>query len=146
MCSNHSTVRGLLKEVPAGERVVIVDTGASPEHFTRGTTEFIDVMLVVAEPYFKSLETARRYYGFARQLGIPKIWVVANKVRGIEDQAAIEEFCRHHDMEILAWIPYDASLADAERLGAAPLDHDPASAWVNTTSLIVERLLEPESV
>ncbi|MEX2553076.1 MAG: carbon monoxide dehydrogenase, partial [Actinomycetota bacterium] len=82
-----------MKEVPDDDRMVIVDTGASPEQFTRGTTDSIDVMLVVAEPYFKSLETARRYHGFARQLGIPRTWVISNKVRGAEDGKAIEEFC-----------------------------------------------------
>lgn len=143
MCSNHSTVRGILREVPDDERLVIVDMGASPEHFTRGTTDSIDVMLVVAEPYFKSLETARRYYGFARQLGIPEVWVIPNKIRGAEDREAIEEFCRPHDMQILASVPFDSSLADAERRGSAPLDHDPAAGWVSSTARIAERLLEP---
>jgi CO dehydrogenase maturation factor len=145
MCSNHSTVRGILKEVPDDDRLVIVDTGASPEQFTRGTTDSIDVMLVVAEPYFKSLETARRYHGFADQLGIPRTWVISNKVRGAEDGKAIEEFCSLHGMEILASIPYDPSLAEAERLGAAPLDHDPASPLVGAASRIAQRLLEEEA-
>jgi CO dehydrogenase maturation factor len=145
MCSNHSTVRGILKEVPDDDRLVIVDTGASPEQFTRGTTESIDVMLVVAEPYFKSLETARRYHGFARQLGIPRTWVISNKVRGAEDGKAIEDFCRHHDMEILASIPHDPSLAEAERLGAAPLDHNPASPLVRAASGIATQLLDLEA-
>lgn len=144
MCSNHSTVRGILKEVPDDDRLIIVDTGASPEQFTRGTTESIDVMLVVAEPYFKSLETARRYHGFARQLGIPRIWVISNKIAAGEDGKAVEEFCRHHGMEILASIPHDPSLAEAERLGAAPLDHNPASSLVRATSGIAKRLLEKE--
>lgn len=122
MCSNHATVRGVLKEIPADLGTVVVDLEASPEHLTRGTTRHLDQMLIVAEPYFKSLETARRYHLLAVDLGIPKVSIVANKVRQ-GDEEAVGDYCRQHGFELLATIPFDARLAEAERLGRAPVDH-----------------------
>ncbi|MFN2388171.1 MAG: hypothetical protein ABR575_00990 [Actinomycetota bacterium] len=141
MCSSHATVRGLLHELPTDGRLVVVDNEASPEHLSRSTTEAVDVMLVVAEPYFKSLETARRYYAMGTQLGIPRVVVVANKVRDASDDQAIREFCDQSDLELFGAIPFDESLAAAERAGRAPVDHDPGAPSVTAVRELVERVL-----
>ncbi len=141
MCSSHATVRGLLHELPADDSVVIVDAEASPEHLSRATIEAVDLQLVVAEPYFKSLETARRYSKLGRDLGIPKVVIVANKVRNEEDQAAIEGFCESHDMQLFAVIPFDSMLAGAERAGVAPLDYDPQAASMAAIVAMYDRIV-----
>ncbi|MFN2489500.1 MAG: hypothetical protein ABR529_07155 [Actinomycetota bacterium] len=141
MCSSHATVRGLLHEIPADDRVVVVDTEASPEHLSRGTTEAVDVMLVVAEPYFKSLETARRYSGLGKDLGISRVAVLANKVRSAEDETAIGEFCSSHGMELLGGVPHDDALSTAERAGIAPIDHEPEGRSVQAIGRIVGKIL-----
>jgi CO dehydrogenase maturation factor len=141
MCSSHATVRGLLHELSSDSPTVVVDTEASPEHLSRSTIEAVDLALVVAEPYFKSLETARRYAGLGRDLGIEEVVVVANKVRDVEDRGAIEEFCRAHGMELVGTIPFDDSLTKAERAGEAPLDHDPEAASVRALDDLAAKLL-----
>lgn len=121
MCRNHSTVRGVLQELPSDQGTVIVDLEASPEHMTRATTEFVDHMLLVAEPYFKSLETARRYHALAVDLGIQRVSVVANKVKP-EDSDIVGEFCRSHGFDVAATVPFESSFSEADRKGAAPYD------------------------
>lgn len=138
MCSSHATVRGLLHELPSDDGMVVVDTEASPEHLSRATTEAVDVMLVVAEPYFKSLETARRYTGLGKDLGIPRVAVVANKVRDDGDREAIEEFCRTHDMDLFGIVDFDDALRVAEREGVAPVDRDPGSPSMLTIGGLAE--------
>ncbi|HYY45081.1 MAG TPA: hypothetical protein VE975_07825 [Actinomycetota bacterium] len=142
MCSSHATVRGLLHELDANQDLVVVDTEASPEHLSRSTTEAVDVMLVVGEPYFKSLETARRYSGFGRDLGIPRVAMIANKVRDDNDRQVIDEFCRLHDMELFGVVPQDRGLVEAERLGVAPVDHDASGAGVTSIGDIAHKVLQ----
>lgn len=122
MCSSASTVRGLLGQIPSTDGTVVVDMEASPEHLARGTIRSVDHLLVVAEPWFKSLETARRYQALAHDLGIPRVSLVANKVR-TEDEPLIEEFSRRHDFEVATRIPHDEALLEAERQGMAPYDY-----------------------
>ncbi|MGI8708526.1 MAG: hypothetical protein ACR2LG_10040 [Actinomycetota bacterium] len=140
MCSSHATVRGLLHDLPEDEIFVLVDAEASPEHLSRATVEAVDLQLVVAEPYFKSLETARRYSKLGKELGIPNVVIVANKVKNPEDEKAIAEFCETHDMELFAVIPFDESLAQAERAGVAPLDFDPDAQVVRSVKDISLRM------
>src|SRR5262245_50984754 len=130
-CGMHATVRELIESATdADADVTVLDTEASPEHLTRGTAKYADVMLTVVEPYFKSLETGRRMAELARGLGLKRIQLVANKVRDEKEQAAVEEFAGKHDLEIIATVPYDERLQEAERAEAAPLDFDPGAPAV----------------
>ena len=79
-------------------------------------------MLVVAEPYFKSLETARRAYELAKELGIPRVFVVAYKSRGPRDEEAIRTFCERNHLDLLAAVSFDETVVEAELGGAAVLD------------------------
>lgn len=123
MCRAHSTARAVLSEVvDATDEVVIIDMVAGVEHLGRGTAEDVDVLLVVVEPYYKSLETGSRTMELADELGIPDVRVVANKVRDDADREAIEEFCARHDLEIAGTVPYDREIMRADQEGAAPFD------------------------
>ena len=122
----HATVRSVI-EAAAGrpEEVCILDTEASPEHLSRGTAKYADGMLIVVEPYFKSLETGRRMAALARDLGLQQVALVANKIRDDSEHEAVREFAAGNDLEIAAVIPFDEQLPEAERAAAAPLDFAP---------------------
>ena len=126
LCSMHATVRRLIEASPEGPgEVCILDTEATPEHFSRGTAEHADALLVVVEPYFKSLETGRRMAALGRDLGLKRIALVANKIRDERDLEAVRNFAGQNGLEIAGVIPFDDRMNDAERAGAAPLDHAP---------------------
>ncbi len=141
MCSSNATVRGLLKEIPGDFGTVVLDLEASPEHMTRATTEHVEHMLIVAEPYFKSLETARRYHHLAVDLGIPRVSIVANKVRP-EDGEVVADYAAGHGFDLAATVPFEPTFAEAERLGIAPIDHAPASAGATAIRGLADKLTE----
>src|SRR5919205_943881 len=104
----HATVRGLIQVASdAAEDVCILDTEASPEHLSRGTAKYADTMLLVVEPYFKSLETGRRMAALANDLGLERVELVANKIRDERELEAVYTFAGNHDLEIAAAIPWD---------------------------------------
>jgi CO dehydrogenase maturation factor len=86
MCAAHATVRGLLHDVTEQSETVVIDMEAGLEHLSRGTPRYVDTLLLVAEPYFKSMETAARSKAMAEELGIPRILAVPNKIRGAQDE------------------------------------------------------------
>lgn len=115
LCSAHATVSGVLADLRERvDTVVVVDMEASPEHLSRGTARHADVLLLVAEPYFRSLESVRRLAQLAAELPIPRVEVVANKVRSAEDAEAIVEFCRRHDLPWLDAVPWSSAVLDAD--------------------------------
>lgn len=106
------------------DRTAIVDLEASPEHLSRAKAPYVDTMLIVAEPYFKSLETARRFHELADQLGFQRLALVGNRTRN-GDAALITEFCDRHGFDLAGIVPQDDGFQEAERLGVAPMDHTP---------------------
>ena len=107
---------------------------------TRGTTRHVDHLLLVAEPYFKSMETARRYHHLATDLGIPAVEVVGNKLRP-GDEGIVEAFCEANDFTYAATIPHDDAFLEAERLGVAPIDHRPEAPGVRAIVELARRLV-----
>ena len=133
MCGAHATVRGFLGELVAKSPDafdIVVDMEAGLEHLSRGTGKHVSRFLAVVEPYYRSMETARRVVDLAAELGINDVGAVLNKVRTPADRDAVAAFCTAHRMTIAGEIPYDPELADAERVGQPPLDFNPGSPSV----------------
>lgn len=127
MCAAHATVRGLLQELTTPARTVVMDLEAGLEHLSRGTPRYVDTILLVAEPYFKSMETAARGRTLADELGIARTAVVANKIRGPADEEAMRTFFGRVGLPLIGMVPADERILEADRTGRAPLDHDATS-------------------
>src|SRR5262245_57207226 len=120
MCGAHATVRGLLGELvahPREDRDILVDMEAGLEHLSRGTGRHVSRFVTVIEPYFRSMETGRRVADLAAEAGITDVVAVANKIRNDADRNAVREFCDAHRLRVIAEVPYDPALVDAEREG-----------------------------
>ena len=129
----HAAVRSLIEVASkAAEDVCILDTEASPEHLARGTAKYADAMVAVVEPWFKSLETARRMAVLGRDLGLERVVLVANKIRDESELAAVQEFADANELELESVIPYDEALPNAERALAPAVERiqETVAAWL----------------
>ena len=122
-------------------RTTIVDLEAGLEHLSRGTARHVETLLVVGEPYFKSLETAHRSFALARDLGIPDVRMIANKVRTPRDEQTVREFADRHAMPLAAVVPYDDAVVAADEQGVALIEYRPAAPSVAVIRRLGEALL-----
>lgn len=121
--------------------MTVVDMEAGLEHLKRGTAHHVDAMLIVMEPYYRSLETGARIRSLGAELGIGRIYGVANKMRTGADRDAMTEFCQRNGLELAALIPYDEKVMAAERAARAPLDHAPTGEAVSEIESLAHSLL-----
>jgi CO dehydrogenase maturation factor len=123
-CPENVLLRRLLKHlVIERSEVVIVDMEAGIEHLTRGTADSVDAFIVVVEPGQRSMQTAKTVRDMAKGLGVRKVFVVANKVRGTEDLNFIKD--NIGDMELLGSINFNHSVMEADIKGASPYNYSP---------------------
>jgi|UniRef100_A0A7V6DNX1 CO dehydrogenase maturation factor len=104
--------------------VVVMDMEAGIEHLGRATTRGVDRLIVVVEPGRRSVETAQHVRALANDIGLTKVAVVGNKIRGPED----EEFLRKNitDLPILGFLPFDNKIIEADLAGKPPYELSPA--------------------
>jgi CO dehydrogenase maturation factor len=137
-------VRGIIRELGAtgagNADVTVLDLEAGLENLKRGTPRHIDSMVVVAEPYFRALETAVRTAELAQELGIPSVGIVANKVRDDRDERAVRSVFESRDLAVLAVVPFDPAVVEADRAPAALIDVAPESPAVRAIAELVEAL------
>jgi CO dehydrogenase maturation factor len=118
-CPENVLLRSLLKHlILERSEVVIVDMEAGIEHLTRGTADSVDAFIVVVEPGQRSMQTARTVAEMAKNMGVKRVFVVANKVRGPEDI----EFIRKNipGMEFLGALAFSHSIMEADIKGTSP--------------------------
>lgn len=140
MCGAHAAVRSLLTGMIAeDDRPTVVDIEAGLEHLSRGTARSVDTMLVVFEPYFKSMETAARMGALARELGIPRVYGVANKVTP-GDESDLIAFASAREIDLRASIPRDEIMGTADRRGCGPLDITDSSPAIDAIQALADSL------
>ncbi len=139
LCSSHAAVAALLADLRTGgePRAVLVDMEASPEHLSRGTAGDVDMMLLVTEPYYRSLETTVRLAALAAQTAVTEVRVVANKLRSETDAEAVREFCQRHGLRLAAEVPWSEAAATADRTARALIDTAPDDAAVWAISALI---------
>jgi CO dehydrogenase maturation factor len=120
--------------------ITLLDMEASIEHLSRGTLRHVDILLLITEPYYRSLETVGRMVPLARELGIKHMYVVANKVRGPRDKEAIRRYCAERELEVIAEFPFDEEVLEADQAGVPVLDANAEAAYVKVVEQLIDRL------
>ena len=102
---------------------VIVDMEAGLEHLGRGTTAYIDALIVVVEPGRRSFQTASQVKRLSEDIGIKRVYVVGNKVTNEKDLQLMKEHIS--DLTFLGKIGYNQKIVEADKRGLSPYDIDP---------------------
>jgi CO dehydrogenase maturation factor len=125
ICPESTLLKTLIMHVLlARDEVVVMDMEAGIEHLGRATTRGVDRLIVVVEPGRRSVETAQHVRDLAKDIGLTKVAVVGNKIRGPKD----EEFLKKNitDLPILGFMPFDNKVIEADLAGKPPYELSPA--------------------
>jgi CO dehydrogenase maturation factor len=104
------------------EEALIIDMEAGLEHLGRGSTGYVDALLIVVEPGQRAINTARQVKKLGEDLKIKKIMIVGNKVASDRDRQIIEE--NLSDFPILGHMSFNPKILQADREGKSPYDLD----------------------
>ena len=138
MCPSNALIRVLIQHLLIQRKeVLVMDMVAGLEHLGRGTARRMDAMLVVVEPRMKSIDTVRRIISLAADIEIKEVLAVGNKIRNATERTFIEGKLKELEIPIVAYIPYDDSVAESDMLGKAPIDYDPEAPSIKAVAGLV---------
>ncbi len=123
-----TAVREILSGLHPGDCDVIADLEAGPTTPFEGYHSFADRVLLVVSPGWSSALTARRLRPIVED--VPTT-IVANRWGGQS---------QHRGLRAEVVIPTDPCIAEADRLGRAPLDHCSDSPAVRAIEALADRL------
>ena len=129
MCAANAVIRALLRHlVVESNEVVILDMEAGVEHMGRGTARHVDAILVVTDASIKSLETANHIYKLATKAGMKQVFLIGNKVEDESQEKIIRDFANGNGLDVLGFVPFDSTIANAEIRGETPLKNRSSKA------------------
>lgn len=116
----HKVVHRLVSTRTGSEWDIVGDLAAGPRQTAFNWAPYAETHVVVAEPYWKSILTARRLAKIVRPHS--RVAFVGNKVRGSHDVGLLEEALGER---LVASIPLSDEVASADRWGRAVVDTAP---------------------
>lgn len=122
-CKENAFLKALVSSLVLGrDDLVVLDMGAGIEHLTRGTAGGVDLLLAVTEPTRVSAESAATITRLARELGVPEVRVLGNKVRSPREREFLE---KAFGADLIGAVPYDEGVAEAALGEPAPEPRGP---------------------
>lgn len=124
----------LLGELETDSGIVVSDLEAGVGTLVRMQPGVADLIVVVAEPTTRSIETARRAAAIASERA--EVVVVANRVSSDADADAVRSELRDYEVVV---VPEDPAISNADKDGLAPIDVAPDSPGVRAIAALAER-------
>lgn len=120
-CPENVLIKALVTDlVLRSGDVLVIDCEAGLEHLGRGTAHGVDALLTVVEPGQRACDCALRVAEMAREIGIRRVLVVANRITTESDKAFVRQALP--SLDLVACIPSSESIRLADRDGVAVLD------------------------
>ncbi len=122
-CAENVLLKNLVRHLLVQrEEALIIDMEAGLEHLGRGSTGYVDALIIVVEPGQRAIGTARQIKKLGEDLKIKRIMIVGNKISSDEDKRIIEE--NLSDFPILGHMSHNPKVLQADREGRSPYDID----------------------
>jgi CO dehydrogenase maturation factor len=122
-CAENVLLKSLLSHILIErDEYVIVDMEAGLEHLGRGSTAYIDALIVVVEPGQRSFQTALNVKRLAADLGIAHVCIAGNKVADERDDALIRDHL--NGLPYLGSMSYNDNIMEADKRNLSPYDID----------------------
>ena len=141
-CPASAFLRALLRHLVLKEKeVIILDMEAGVEHLGRKTAENVNSFLIIVEPSVKSIEVAKQIKQLAHDIGISKIFAIANKISNQTDIENTSNALSEIGIELIGAIPFDQYVIKADAIGKALIDFAPSAPSVQAIKAISTKLM-----
>ena len=122
-CPENVLLKNLVRHILVKrEEALIIDMEAGLEHLGRGSTGYVDALIIVVEPGQRAMNTARQIKKLGEDLHIKSTMIVGNKVNAEEDRRLIEE--QLSDFPVLGHMSFNPKVLQADKEGKSPYDMD----------------------
>ncbi len=112
-CYANNVLKDIIAAIAKNYPFTVIDNEAGLENLSRRIVKHVDLLVMAGDPSARGLETIRRLYGLAHEMGIDysRLALIINRVRGDSAHPGIEELARAVHADSLVLLPDDDELA-----------------------------------
>lgn len=142
-CFANSLLRGVLRRLMRHYDVVVIDTEAGLEHFSRRTISSADYIVVVTDMSKKGLATAKRIKELSKELKLnfKKIFLLGNRIVNNFGEEEIKRFADEEGIELLDLLPYSEEVVNLDLRGEPITKLDENSEYARKVLKIANKLV-----
>ena len=117
-CYVNNLLRAIMDKTATDYDLVIIDSPAGLEHFSRKIFPELDDLIVVTDESKRGLTTGERIRDIAKEMGLKykDLYVIVNKITSGRREKVIEN-ATGLGLTVIGTIPYDESLAKFDLVG-----------------------------
>lgn len=141
-CAANHLVAHYMEVLGKNYPFILMDNEAGMEHMSRLTTKNVDLLVLVSDPSWRSIQAARRLKDLASQLKIVvgrAVLLVNRAVNGLSDRA--HEEIAAQGLELAGLIPQDSLVAEYDGQGRPTYTLPADSPALQAVHAIFSRLL-----
>jgi len=100
----------------------------------------MDILIVVIEPGFRSIQTARAVKKMSMDLGFKSVFIVINKLKSEEEKKLLKKSLK--DFKILGELPYSEKVRESDLKNYSPCDsEDKFKNAIEKIAVNIEKLI-----
>ncbi len=143
-CYVNNLLRKIMDELAGRYPLMIVDTEAGLEHFSRRTTRDIEILLVVTDPTTKGVNTAKRISELIKSLNtkIGNTFLVLNKVPP-QFMDRVQDLAKTSGLPCLSVIPRDPLIEEHDLSGISLTKLPESSSALKAVKELLKKLKIP---
>lgn len=140
-CYANNLLRGIMDRLVKNYDVVIIDTAAGLEHFSRKIIRDVDDLIVITDGSRRGLRTAERIRELIGELeaNIRNLYVIANKVTDA-NKDKITEIADELNLKLIGAVKVDEMIEERDLVGLPLFDLPDDSVAVQEVENIAKRL------
>lgn len=119
-CYANNVLKSILCEISTHYPYVVLDNEAGMENLSRRIVQTVDLMVVVADPSRRGLETVLRLHSLAKEMELQyrNLAIVINRLRRDEFPARVQELQAAIGADLVLGLPDDEELIELAENGA----------------------------
>lgn len=92
LCPENALLESVVKYINLRQgEIILMDTQAGVEHFGRALTKGFKQGLLICDPTFNSVQVAKNAALLAKQLEVPWLYLLINKIKSQKDQERVDK-------------------------------------------------------
>jgi len=143
LCPENALLNSVMRYINLRENeVILMDTQAGVEHFGRALADGFNQALLITDPTFNSVQVVKHAAKLAKDLNIPYVHLVVNKVRSEKDIKKVNDILGDtvHLFTEQFYIPYEEKLIECEPGVEPVIDMEPSTAFIEKLKELQRRM------